>query len=331
MYFFYGAGCLSCEAVKPLITKLEQKYSQLSVQWFEIYENRNNIDLLNNLFDKYSIPMDQRVVPVVFINNQCLVGREQITTELEGIIQSLCNTGCSCPSIGEDEVFKPISIIVVTWAALVDSINPCAIGVLIFLLSLITTSKDKRRLIKVGIAFTASIYLAYFLFGIGILFIVQIIDLSYYFYKLVGILAIIIGILNIKDFIRYGSLGFKMELPSSLKLKLNNLLNYATSPVGAFIMGFAVCLFELPCTGGPYLYILGLLSKKSIQAFALPLLLHYNLIFVSPEILVTFFVYLGISSTKTMAHLRHKFTKLLHLLLGLTMIAFGIASQLRLI
>jgi len=155
--------------------------------------------------------------------------------------------------------------------------------------------------------------------------------LSYGFYEFVGILAIIIGIFNVKDFIRYGGLGFVTEIPASLKKTLNGLLTTATSPVGAFTTGFAVCLIELPCTGGPYLYILGLMAEKATQAPAVPLLLYYNLIFILPLILITLLIYLGTASTKKMTHLRHKLTRPLHLTIGLTMIALGTATLLRLI
>ena len=310
---------------------MEQKYPQLSVQRFEVYDNRSNINLLNSLFDKYGIPEEQRVIPVVFIGDKCFVDEEQIISGLEGAIQSHLTTGCPCPSLEGDKAFTPISLLVVTWAALVDSINPCAIGVLIFMLSLLSASKDKARLIKAGVAFAASIYLAYFFFGLGILSAIQATGLSYSFYRFVGILAIIIGIFNIKDFIRYGSLGFVMEIPTSLKKLLNSLLKTATSPVGAFTTGFAVCLIELPCTGGPYLYILGLMADKTTRLSAISLLLYYNFIFILPFILITVLIFLETSSTKKMAHSRHKFTRLMHLMIGLTMIALGVATLLGLL
>lgn len=331
VYFFYGAGCLSCERVEPFVSGLEQRYPQLAVHWFEVYGNRSSLALLNSLFGKYGVPEDRREIPAAFVNDRCLVGEEQITGELEGAVQSLLGSGCPCPSLEENKALTPVSILVVTWAALADSINPCAIGVLIFLLSMLSASKDKERLLKVGAAFTASIYLAYFLFGLGALSAIQATGLSQGFYRLAGALAIIVGILNVKDFLRYGGLGFTMEVPRPLKARLNSLLTAVTSPAGAFTTGFAVCLLELPCTGGPYLYILGLMADKTARATAAPLLLYYNLVFISPLILVTLLIYAGTLSTKRMAHLRHKSTRLLHLTMGLTMMALGATTLLGLI
>jgi len=97
VFFFYGSGCLKCENTKLYISELEQKYSQLSVYRFEVYGNRSNLNLLNSLFDEYGIPEDQMQIPALFINDKCLVGEEQIRTELEGDTQSLLSTGCRSP------------------------------------------------------------------------------------------------------------------------------------------------------------------------------------------------------------------------------------------
>jgi len=331
VFFFYGSGCHKCEDTKLFISVLEQKYAQLSVTRFEVYGNRSNLNLLNSLFDEYGVPEDQIQIPAVFIGDECLLGEEQIEAELEGTVQSLLSTGCLCPSMPQDKAFTPISMLVVTWAGLADSINPCAISVLIFLLSMLSASKDKKRLVIVGLTFTASIYTAYFLFGVGIFSAIQVTGLSYGFYRLVGVLAIVIGVLNLKDFIRQGSLGFTTELPRSIKSRLNDLLTAVTSPAGAFATGFGVCLLELPCTGGPYFYILGLMAENTTRASAVSILLYYNVIFVLPEMLITVLIFLGKSSTKKMTHLRHKLSKPLHLVMGITMITLGVMAILGLI
>jgi cytochrome c biogenesis protein CcdA len=330
LYFFYGNGCPNCAEVEPYIEELEQKYPRLVIYRFEIYENRSNLDLLNNLFEKYNVPQDQRKIPAIFIHKEYVMGNEQIREELEDIIKSLYDVGCECPSLedGSEGEIAPISFFAVTLAALADSINPCAIGTLIFLLSLLSISKDKSKLLSIGVAFTVSLYVAYFLFGLGILTAVKVVGLSFWFYKFMGVLVIIIGVLEVKDFIRYGSLGFVTEVPSSLKRRLDRILKTVASPLGAFIAGFAVSLIELPCTGGPYLAILGLLAQETTQVAAIPILLYYNLLFVLPLIAITAIIYFGASSIKRMAHLRHRATRVLHLIIGLTLIALGVAMLL---
>jgi cytochrome c biogenesis protein CcdA len=324
LFFFFGTGCLGCARVEPQISQLQQKYPQLDVHSFEIYGNSSNLQLLNNLFDRYKISQEQRKIPAVFISNTCLTGDKQILDNLEEVITASLEKGCPCPLLEEGgEELTPISLLVVTGAALASAVNPCAMAILIFLLGLLSASNDRKRLIKSSTAFIASIYLSYSLLGIGLLSIIQITGLSYWLYRIIGVFAIAVGLLNLKDYLRPGSLGFAMEIPRSLRPRLTSLLKMITSPLGAFITGFSVSLFELPCTGGPYLLILGMVAEKTTRTSAIPILLYYNLIFIVPLILITLLVYLRLSPIQRIADWEQKSKRTLHLAIGIAMTTLG--------
>jgi len=332
LYFFYGIGCLDCAKAELQLSQLQQKYPQLEVHIFEIYGNRTNLQLLNLLFDKHEAPQEQRKIPAVFISDNYLTGEKQIQENLEGIIIASLETGCPCPSLeGEAKELTPISLLMVTGAALADSLNPCAIAILIFLLSLLSASGERKKLIGTSMSFIASIYLSYFLFGIGLLSALQITGLSYWLYKAVGLFAIAIGLLNLKDYLWPGSLGFTMEVPRSLRPRLTSLLRTVTSPLGAFITGFSISLFELPCTGGPYFFILGLIAEKTTRTSAVPVLLYYNLIFTVPLILITLLVHLGLSPVQRIADWEQRSKARLHLARGIAMTTLGTITMLNLI
>ncbi len=214
--------------------------------------------------------------------------------------------------------------------ALVDAINPCAFAVLIILMTTALSITNKKRALWFGLAFTTSIYIAYFLFGIGILSFIQATGFSHYFYLFVTILAFIVGLLNIKDYFWYGK-GILMEIPLSWRPKLKSLLRSATSPLGAFFIGFAVTSFELPCTGGPYIVILGLLAKEVTRMQGIMYLLLYNLIFVSPLIILTLLIYKGLSTTENLEKIRQEKIKLLHLIAGLIMLGIAVIMTFALI
>jgi len=158
---------------------------------------------------------------------------------------------------------------------------------------------------------------------------------SYYFYKVIGLVAILIGLFNIKDYFWYGKIVL-MEIPYKWRPRLKKLLRGATSPAGAFIIGFAVCLFELPCTGGPYLVILGLLAEKLTKWAAMPLLLYYNLIFILPLVIITLVIYLSMKNIEEhgdkkkidihgkLEQWRQRNIRLLHLIAGIIMVILGL-------
>jgi len=335
IYFFYGNGCQHCAQVEPIMNRLEvQSQYPVAIHKFEIYDNRSNMVLLNQYFDNYNIKNEDRGIPAVFIGNKYLIGDKPIIDNLETTIKD--NQGADCPKISSQNVtgttgttspterLSNLSLLTIIGAALVDSINPCAIAVLLILLGALVISGDKKRALKAGLAFTLSIYIAYFLFGLGLFSALQVSGIAFWFYKTIGILAIIIGLANIKDFFWYGGAGFVMEIPRAWRPKLKKMLSSVTSPLGAFLMGFAVCLFELPCTGGPYIVILGLLAERMTLSASIPLLLIYNLFFVLPLIIITLLIYLGFANVEKTTEWKEKNIRLLHLIAGLIMLILGV-------
>ncbi|MBW2979448.1 hypothetical protein DRZ77_01420 [Candidatus Woesearchaeota archaeon] len=337
VYFFYGQGCPHCARVEPYLETLEKIYPGIKIHRFEIYNNRTNLQLLMKYFDAYNVSDYERGVPVVFLVNKYFVGDKPILDHLLDAIKE--NNVSACPTLEKqtevkkavtgpastvEQRFGTISMLTVIGAALVDSINPCAIAVLLILLSTLLVTGERKRALKAGIAFTISIYIVYFLFGLGLFSALQITGLSYWFYKFIGLLAIIIGILNIKDFFKYGAGGFVMEIPKKWRPSLQRLLRSVTSPIGAFFMGFLVCLFELPCTGGPYIFVLGLLAEKTTRLMATPILLIYNLFFILPLIIITLFVFWGFTTVEKAKAWKERNIRLLHLIAGLIMVALGV-------
>lgn len=334
VYEFYGQGCPHCAGVESHLETLEKAYSDVEIQRFEIYQNRTNLVLLQDYFESYNVPDSQRGVPVVFISDRYLVGDTPIIENLEDYIEGFKGAECPVPNgfngTGEAggksalESIGPKFYLTIIGAAFVDSINPCAIAVLLILMGALLLTNDRKKAFSTGIAFTLSIYIVYFLFGLGLFSALQISGLSYWFYKVIGILAVIIGLANIKDYFWYGAGGFVMEIPMRWRPTLKKLLGSVTTPLGGFLMGFLICFFELPCTGGPYLFVLGLLAERTTQAAAIPILLLYNLVFILPLIFITLILYFGYSSVESTNKWKDRNIKVLHLVAGIVMLALGV-------
>src|SRR3989344_2804719 len=94
---------------------------------------------------------------------------------------------------------------VVIATALIDSINPCAIGVLILLIAtLFGLSKDKNKMLIVGSIYISAVFLTYLAAGFGLLIFIQKLNISNLLSWIVGLLVIGLGVLEIKDFFWYG-------------------------------------------------------------------------------------------------------------------------------
>lgn len=175
-------------------------------------------------------------------------------------------------------------------SAAIDSINPCAIGVLILMISVILGGhKSVGRMLFLGGLYIFSIYLTYLLAGLGLLFFLGSIPLfvTEYISITVGSIIVILGLIEIKDYFWYGR-GFSLGIPVRFAKKIHQLAKNVTVP-GVILTGAFVAGVELPCTGAPYLAIITILSTN-FNFMAFLMLVLYNIIFVLPLIVILLLV-----------------------------------------
>lgn len=214
-----------------------------------------------------------------------------------------------------------VQLITVITTALIDSINPCAIGVLILLIStLLSLRANRKRMAIVGFIYIAVVYVAYFLAGIGLLIFIQKLQIADELGWIVGLLVIAAGSVEIKDFFFYGK-GFSLRIPPSQIERIKKYVKKTTIP-GVIVLGMLVAAVELPCTGGPYLAITTLLARD-FNVRAVYLLLLYNFIFVLPLIIIVCLAYFGINIAIVKTW-KTKYRKWMRLATGLLMILLGI-------
>lgn len=211
---------------------------------------------------------------------------------------------------------------VVLGTALVDSINPCAIGVLILLIAtLLSLSKNRHKMLAVGMIYITAVFLTYLAAGFGLLIIIQKLGISEILTWIVAILVIILGIIEIKDFWWYGQ-GITLQIPPKRAEQIKKYIKKISIP-GSIFLGIFVAAVELPCTGGPYLAITSLLAKIGFSWPVFMLLVLYNFIFVLPLLVIVFLVYFGVKTEKVKAWKDSK-RHWMRLFIGLVMIVLGI-------
>lgn len=226
--------------------------------------------------------------------------------------------------------FSTLTLPAILVGGAIDSINPCAIGVLIFLVAyLLKVFKTTKMMLLGAFLYISAVYVTYFLAGIGLLTAIQNVSVAYWFYWLATFIAFTAGTFEIKDYFWYGK-GFSLALvPGASKrikqyTKLIKKLN-RDKPWASFLMlavlGVFVVLVELPCTGAPYLAILAVMQEGNISG-ALPLLLLYNLIFVFPLFIIIGVAYFG-KSSKALEGWRKEHRGLMRLVIGLFLLALG--------
>ena len=177
-------------------------------------------------------------------------------------------------------------------AAIVDSINPCAFSVLLLTVAfLVSLNSLRSRILAIGTTYIVGIFFMYLVIGLGVVQALQFFGVPHFMAKVGAAIIVLFGVINLVGEI-YPSFPIKLKIPKSAHSTMAKLMEKGSYPT-AFILGCFVGLVEFPCTGGPYLLVLGLLHDSTTfwQGFAY--LVLYNLIFVLP-----LFVLLGITSNK---------------------------------
>ena len=274
--FFYGDGCSHCDSVKPLLSDMKQKYPDLDIRMLEIYHNATNQELFRNMSLQYRIP--DPGIPELFIGNAVLLGDVQIKDQFESRIldeqkRLSCNTTppAPAPATRSDCATNPsqqITVPLVIVSAMVDSINPCAFSVLIFLLIAIAGAGERRRILLIGGVYIAAVFIFYLLSGLGLFSVIHVAGLSFWLSLAGALVAIGLGVFGVIDTLVKKE-GFTLGIPESKKGLIEEYIRKASLPA-AFALGFLVGIFELPCTGGIYLAILGLMSRDLTLAQGLP-------------------------------------------------------------
>lgn len=325
IYFFYGTGCPHCAQIEKYFED-EKLYDAYQIDKREIYFNRDNAILFNEILDRLNIPSNERGVPTAVIGDSVLVGDKPIIENFkiyaDKFLQNINQAEKAKFDVVSDEQKPNLTLAAVIGGSLVDAINPCEFAVLIILMTTILATGNYQKALLSGLAFSVSIFISYFLMGIGLYKALSLGLVSSWLFQVIGWLAILLGLFNLKDYFWYGK-GFLMEVPLSWRPRLKNLIHSVTSPSGAFAIGFLVSLFLLPCTSGPYIVILGMLAKNTLDIQAVLYLLLYNLIFVLPMILISLAVYKGFDPAKA-EEIRQKRLRILHLIAGIIMFVMGI-------
>lgn len=208
-------------------------------------------------------------------------------------------------------------------SAAIDSINPCAIGVLILMVSVILgQGGSTRKLVTNGLAYIFAIYMTYLLAGLGLVYFFAAIPIviAEYLSIAVGGLVILAALLEIKDYFWYGK-GFSLQIPHYFANKIHEYSTKKTTVIGVMLLGAFVAAVELPCTGAPYLAIITIL-RINFNFYAFLLMLLYNLVFVAPLLIILFMVASGTKIDKV-AKWKEDGKGKMRLFMGLLLAALG--------
>jgi cytochrome c-type biogenesis protein len=174
---------------------------------------------------------------------------------------------------------------VIVVAAIVDSINPCAFSVLLLTIAfLFSMGKTRTNILATGASYIFGVFAAYILIGLGVLNVLTLFGIPRFMSTVGAALIIAFGLTDLLNHY-FPTFPIQLKLPKGAHRPIAKLMERASIPT-AFLLGGFIGLCEFPCTGGPYLFILGLLHDEATALAGFGYLALYNFIFVLPLIII---------------------------------------------
>ena len=359
LYFFHGDGCPHCaEEQTDLIDDLK-KDSSINIEEIEVWHDSENKELLDKVISAYG---SRSGVPYNVIGDTTIIGYSESngekikraieyykTHEYTDEIKKIKNgetvqindqfskeeektdqeQTIDVPIIGKVNL-KNISIMsAAVLIGLVDGFNPCAMWVLLFLITTLISLKDKKRLLLLGSIFLLTSGFVYFLIMFSWLNIVVSVSTSIIFRYLIGIFAIGAGVYNLYNFLKGLKSDDGCEVVDKKKRKdifkkikkFTHEKSLLLAILGVMLLAVSVNIVELLCSAGLPLIFSELLLINNVTGIKA---IGYDLIYIIFFMLDDFIVFIIALKTLDVVGISTKFNKYSHLIGGLIMLLIGI-------
>lgn len=310
--FFFEVGCDSCAIIRrDVLPEMERRYgSCVFVREWDVGVKSNYLRLVS-IQERLGVHANEPVSMLVD-GREFLPGLARIRQDLFSsideamalLLQAESPLSAAVPLDSGGDLLRrrtdSFTLAGIIWAAVVDSINPCAMSTLVFFMSLLSVSRiGTARMWLAGLSFLLACFMTYLAIGFGLLKALEWLTafhgakrgMEFVLLAVMGVFAVI----SFRDAWRYHRSGdageVSLKLPRSMQVRIHQImrsgLNQRSLVIGGLGMGAVVTVIESVCTGQVYVPALVMMIKsgQSLVRSVLYLLL-YNAIFVAPLAIV---------------------------------------------
>lgn len=314
--FFFSPTCPHCAEEEKFLDKLEEKYSEITINRYSVFE-KSNLDLLKGFYEKYEVSREyQGMVPITFTNNKYFVGfNEKIGKDIEGCILE-CKQGAvsknnvsiidlegniSIPFLGEINIRKYSLPVLAFLLGVLDGFNVCSLGALVLILGLVLALGSRKKTLLFGGIFILTTAVVY---GLLIFIWYQIFS---YLVPYMKIMKAIIGLLGIGgaiyffkqflDFRKYGPTcgitpgqGIMAKFSAKFQNSLKNSANILILLGIVFLFAAIITIIEFPCSAVVPVAFAGILAQSNLSTVSYFFLIVFYLFFYLLDEIIVFLI-----------------------------------------
>ena len=361
LYLFHGDGCPHCAEEIKFLETIEKKYKNLEIVKYEVWYNEENSTLLKRVEESFELTRSG--VPTNVIGDTVIQGYSESTgTKLERAIKFYSKNNYTdqiekikdgsfnkeelsdefnkseektdssmsmkIPLIGKVNLKKVSLVTAAVVIGLVDGFNPCAMWILLFLISVLIGMKNRKRMWALGLTFLMTSALVYMLIMLSWIEIAVKITTVIWVRNIIAVVALIGAIINIRSYIKSRKdTGCEVVDDKKRKnifkkiRKFTSEKSFILAMLGVIGLAISVNLIELACSAGLPLVFTELLALNDVSStMKFVYTLVYILFFLIDDLIVFFIAMF----TMKITGISSKYNKYSHLLGGIIMFVIGI-------
>ena len=355
VYLFHSNTCSHCKAEIEFLNEIQKEYENLKINLYEINNVKENKELMINIKEKLNV--DSPMVPFTVIGDYYYIGYndgvkdgiknliEKYTSEEQyDVIKDIIDgKDVSNFKIKNGEINKistvfgeidpakvSLPILSVIMGA-IDGFNPCAMWVLIFLITMLFNMENKKRMWALGITFlvtSALIYLVFMFVWLGVA--TKLLTTISWLKLLIGLIALIGAFINLKGFIKSivkKDAGCEVVDNSKRKKIISKIKKYTSEKsfilamLGVMLLAISVNAIELACSAGLPVLFTNVLALNDVNFIEKCIYIFIYIFFFLIDDIIVFFVAMFTLNIKALST---KYTKYSHLIGGIIMLIIGI-------
>ena len=363
LHLFYGEGCPHCAEEEKFLEKYLKDEPNVKLNKYEVWHSEKNRQLWVKVQDKLN--NHENGVPYLIIGDKVIVGYLSGNTDVkikkyvdeykkdshyvdvmsaiddnkkiekikenkkEKVKEKKEEEKTNIPILGDinpREVSLPLVSVVL---GLVDGFNPCAMWILIFLITMLLNTKDRKKMWILGLTFILTSGLVYLAFMLTWLNLASLINKVIFVRILIAAVAIIVGFFNLKKYIesRKKDDGCDVVDNKNRKKIMEKIISitkeksFILALLGIIVLAASVNLIEMMCSIGLPLIFTQILSMNSLSAGSYALYMFLYILFFLIDDIIVFVIAM---ITLKVTGISTKYSKYAHLVAGIIIIIIGL-------
>lgn len=364
IYLFHSYTCKHCKEEIKLLDELEKEYDNIKIYKYEVNENGNG-ELLKNISEIMGSKVTG--TPYTIIGNKVFSGYDYENSKgrFKGAIEYYSKYGyedkvgeyissiplpsyevkdtdpdvdeyindyisykIKLPLIGEVKLKNLTLPLITVVIGLADGFNPCAMWVLLFLISMLIGMKDKKRMWILGSTFLLTSALIYLIFMMSWLNLANLLISVVWVRVIIAIVSLVGGIINLRGYIKHRKVSGcdvvddkkRNKIITRIK-KFTTEKNFWLAILGVIVLAISVNVVELACSAGLPVMFIEILSLNNLTAIEeIIYIVLYMLFFLLDD----FVVFVIAMTTLSLTGVSSKYGNLSKLIGGILMLLIGL-------